>query len=273
MKNFRPLLLENLHVESPGLEVLRLCVNQHLPETDWVRTHRHDYSQCLFYLSGHGIQQVDGRNYSVSAGSLIYVPAGIPHAFEKQSPRVPLCLVVDLKINEEGQDQRPESRLNTEDLTMVRQRLSWLMSISEVSNDLALRAREAAAVLDVAGILMATAMGSINKSRARPMSDKLLRLIRKGDLQRLSTENLVNNVGLQKDHLNRVLKRECGLTVSQLLAEARLDKAKVLLSDPELQIQDAGNGAGFEDRNYFARWFRKQTGQSPRDWRNDLFAR
>lgn len=273
MKNFRPILLEDLHVESPGLEVIRLCINQHLPETDWVRTHRHEYSQCLFYLSGHGIQQVDGRNYSVSAGSLIYVPAGVPHAFEKQSPRVPLCLVLDFKLVDAGQVKQTESRLNAEDLTMVRQRLSWLMSASEIQDDLALQAREAATVLDVAGILLGAAMGSNNNSRVKPMSDKILRVIRKGDLQTLSAESLVQEVGLQKDHLNRVLKRECGLTASQLLAEARLDQAKVLLSDPKLQIQDAGNGAGFDDRNYFARWFRKQTGQSPRDWRNELFAR
>ncbi len=98
MKNFRPLLLEDLQVESSGLEVLRLCVNQHLPEVEWVKAHRHDFSQCLLYLSGHGIQQVDGTNYTVSAGSLISVPSGILHAFEKRSLRVPLCLAVDYRF-------------------------------------------------------------------------------------------------------------------------------------------------------------------------------
>ena len=272
MKNFRPLLLENLHVESTGLEVKRLCVNQHLPEAEWVRAHRHDFSQCLLYLSGHGIQQVDGTNYSVSAGSLISVPAGVAHAFEKRSPRVPLCLVVDFNISDPGQVQRPVSRLNAEDLTVVRQRLSWLMSVSEIRDDIAIQAREAATVLDVAGILLGAAIGSIKSNKARPMREKIRRLISSGDLQSTTVRHLVEQVGLQKDHLNRLLKRECGLTVSQLLAEVRLEKAKALLADSQLQIQDAGNGAGFEDRNYFARWFRMQTGRSPREWRHELLA-
>ena len=115
-------------------------------------------------------------------------------------------------------------------------------------------------------------MGSAKRIVTRPVSDKIHRAIQKGDLQSLTLTDLIEKIGLQKDHLNRVLKRECGLTVSQLLSEARLEKAKSLLSDPNLQIQDAGSGAGFEGRNYFARWFRKQTGQSPRDWRNDLLS-
>ena len=271
MKNFRPLLFEDLQVESPGLEVFRLCVNQHLPEAEWVRTHRHDFSQCLLYLSGHGIQQVDSRNYSVSAGSLICVPAGVSHAFEKRSQRVPLCLVVDFRISDSGQSNQAVSRLNAEDLTIVRQRLSWLMAVSGTRDNLAIQAREAATVLDVTGILLGTAGGSLKSNRAQPVSDKIHRLITRGDLQALTVGYLVEQSGLQKDHLNRMLKRECGLTTGQLLAEARLEKAKALLSDPQLQIQDAGSGSGFEDRNYFARWFRKQTGQSPREWRHELF--
>lgn len=249
--------------------MLRLCVNQHLPEVEWVQTHRHDFSQCLLYLSGHGLQQVDGENYSVSAGSLLCVPAGVPHAFEKRSPQVPLCLVVDFQIADSAVTMQPVSRLNAEDLTLMRQRLSWLMSVSETRKDIAIQAREAAAVLDVAGILLAVALGSLKNKLARPVSDKVRRAIKNGELQTMTLANLMEQIGLQKDHLNRVLKRECGLTLSQLLAEARLEKAKTLLCNLKLQVQEAGSAAGFEDRNYFARWFRKQTGLSPRDWRNE----
>jgi len=247
---------------------LRLCVNQHLPELEWVRSHRHDFAQCLLYLSGHGIQQVDGRNYPVNAGSLVCVPSGCPHAFEKQSPRVPLCLVVDFRVSACRQALQAVSRLNAADLSLVRQRLSWLMAVAGTRDDTALQAREAAAVLDVAGILLGLAAGSIHSNKARPVSDKIRRLISAGDLRSVTIGYLVEEVGLQRYHLNRVLKRECGLTVGQLLAEARLEKAKVLLSDPGLQIQDVGGDVGFVDRNYFARWFRKQAGQSPREWRN-----
>ena len=268
MKNFRPLLLEDLKVESPGLKVLRLCVNQHLPEVDWVQTHCHEFSQFLLYLSGHGVQQVDGINYSVNAGSLIYAPAGVPHAFEKRSQRIPLCLVIDIKIPEPQSVSLISGRLSAQDITLVRQRLSWLMSLAGSVSDFAMQAREAAAVLDLAGVLMTVAMGASNNRGIHPISDKLRRAISDGDLQMMTVAYLVEQVGVQKDHLNRIMKRECGLTVGQLLAQTRLKKAKVLLSETGCQVQDAGGEVGFEDRNYFARWFRKQTGLSPREWRD-----
>ncbi len=269
MKNFRPLLLEDLQVESPGLEVLRICVNQHLPEVEWVRSHRHGFAQSLLYLSGHGIQQVGGRNYPVNTGSLVCVPAGCPHSFEKRSPRIPLCLVLDFRISNSRQSLRPVSRLSGGGLSSLRQRLSWLMSLVDTGDDIAVQAREAATVLDVAGILLEAATGSIARPKSHVLSDKVRRLIRVGDLCSLTIGDLVERMGLQQDHLNRVLKRECGLTVGQILAEAKLERAKVLLSDPTMQVQAAGSGVGFGDRNYFARWFRKQTGQSPREWRRD----
>lgn len=264
-------MLEDLQVESAGLEVLRLCVNQHLPEAEWVRTHRHDFSQCLFYLSGHGVQQVEGQNHPVGAGSLITVTAGMSHAFEKRSERDPLCLVVDFRLLGSTQQVRhTATRLHGQDVTLIRQRLSWLMSKNDCDNhdkDLAVQAREAATLLDVTGILLGHALGSSGNQAARPVSEKIQSAIRKGDLQCLSLADLIEASGLQKDHLNRVLKKESGLTLNQMLDEYRLEKAKALLVDPERPVQGVGVLIGFIDGNYFARWFRKQTGQSPGQWR------
>ncbi|MFK5922866.1 MAG: AraC family transcriptional regulator [Verrucomicrobiota bacterium] len=272
MKNFRPLLLEDLQVESAGLEVLRLCVNQHLPEAEWVRRHRHDFSQCLFYLSGHGVQQVEGTNHSVSAGSLITVTAGTSHAFEKRSERDPLCLVVDFRLLAKTQQvPHVSTRLHGQDVTLIRQRLSWLMLKNDRDHDVALQAREAATLLDVTGILLGHALGTAGNKTATPVSEKIHSIIRKGDLPCLCLADLIGQSGLQKDHLNRVLKKESGLTLNQMLDEYRLEKAKIFLSDPERQVQQAGAAIGFIDGNYFARWFRKQTGQSPGQWRKLRF--
>ncbi|MCF6312183.1 MAG: AraC family transcriptional regulator [Verrucomicrobiales bacterium] len=267
MKNFRPLLLEDLQVDSSGLQVLRLCVNQHLPEAEWVNRHRHDFCQCLLYLTGHGVQRLAGKSHAVRAGSLIYVPDGVTHSFEKQGERTPLCMVVDFQVEDRAELQAGLSSLHTEDIAVLRQRLSWLMTATEQRGGVALKAREAAMVLDVTGILLAAVTGEGRGRASTPLSDKVRDWIRDGDLQTMSLASLVEQSGIQKDHLNRVLKRECGLTLGQLLAEYRLQQAKQALADAHLLIQEVGSEVGFEDSNYFARWFRQQTGYSPRTWR------
>ena len=72
--------------------------------------------------------------------------------------------------------------------------------------------------------------------------------------------------GYQPDYLNRKLKRETGIGLRALRDRLRLEAAQKSLRD-DRSIADAATSAGFDDPNYFARWFRKQTGRTPSDWR------
>jgi AraC family L-rhamnose operon transcriptional activator RhaR len=77
---------------------------------------------------------------------------------------------------------------------------------------------------------------------------------------------VVQQSGYHRDHLNRLLKKETGLTLGQLRAQQRLAKAKELLSNG-VQVGNAAAMVGLPDQSYFARWFRRQTGQLPSRWR------
>ena len=76
----------------------------------------------------------------------------------------------------------------------------------------------------------------------------------------------IRRSGYQRDHLNRLVKKETGLTLGQYRAQLRLAKAKELL-DGGAKIAPTGAAIGLADQGYFARWFRRQTGQTPSAWR------
>jgi AraC-like DNA-binding protein len=71
--------------------------------------------------------------------------------------------------------------------------------------------------------------------------------------------------GYHPDHLNRKLKREVGLGLRALRDRQRLENAQAALRTAP-SIGEAASRAGFDDPNYFARWFRRQTGQTPSEW-------
>ncbi|HEY1108348.1 MAG TPA: helix-turn-helix domain-containing protein [Opitutaceae bacterium] len=45
----------------------------------------------------------------------------------------------------------------------------------------------------------------------------------------------------------------------------RLEAAQSALQSAPT-IAEAAERSGFDDPNYFARWYRRQTGQTPREW-------
>ena len=54
------------------------------------------------------------------------------------------------------------------------------------------------------------------------------------------------------------------------LSEYRIDKAKELLAQPTVNIKDIGRKVGYPDANYFAKVFRRITGQSPSEYRGSI---
>jgi AraC family L-rhamnose operon transcriptional activator RhaR len=79
---------------------------------------------------------------------------------------------------------------------------------------------------------------------------------------------LARRVGLQKDYLNRLVRRACGLTLGQWRDRELLRAAESKLRRG-LTVIDVAGELGFNDSSYFARWFRKQTGLTPVQWRGN----
>jgi AraC family L-rhamnose operon transcriptional activator RhaR len=78
---------------------------------------------------------------------------------------------------------------------------------------------------------------------------------------------LAKRVGLQKDYLNRLVRRATGLTLGQWRDRELLRAAEASLRQGR-RVAVVASDLGFSDANYFARWFRKQTGLSPSHWSN-----
>ena len=61
--------------------------------------------------------------------------------------------------------------------------------------------------------------------------------------------------------------REYGKTIMEDLAEIRMEKAKRMLADSSASVSSIADACGFPDSGYFSKRFRKHTGLSPTEWR------
>jgi AraC-like DNA-binding protein len=51
------------------------------------------------------------------------------------------------------------------------------------------------------------------------------------------------------------------------LGEGIVEKAKAMMLDPRINVKDIGIACGYSDSNYFARVFKRITGQTPSEYR------
>ena len=60
------------------------------------------------------------------------------------------------------------------------------------------------------------------------------------------------------------------MNFSAYLNDYRIAKAKELMSTTDLGVKDVSYACGYADSSYFARVFKRQTGQTPSDYRLTL---
>ena len=265
MKNYRPLLLQNLGIALPSLRVHRLRLNHHMPEPVWT-THAHDHGQLLIYLSGRGRQQMGERAYDCRPGSVVHVEAGQTHAYSKQMQRAPMILVIDLDLEVTRATAHPVSLLPSADLTRVLASLRKLLAIRMPEHRESMLAT-AALVLEILdrALLAAGWLRPVNRFSERggkALTQFTTRLLERMNGAEVTLEDIAKHAGYELEQLNRKLKSECGLTLGQLRSRYRLQRAQTLIRQgyPMLSVAER---VGIPDNNYFSRWFRQQTGMTP----------
>jgi len=85
-----------------------------------------------------------------------------------------------------------------------------------------------------------------------------------------SVETLAESLHMSRVQLYRKLKAISDQTPSQLIRTFRLEKAKALLANEELNISEIAYEVGYSDPNYFIRQFTKVYKQSPNTFRKNL---
>lgn len=99
------------------------------------------------------------------------------------------------------------------------------------------------------------------------MLERLRELLRyESDLGEVDLERLARRLGLGARSLQRRLQ-ERGASLSQLLDEARREKALEALRVPEVDVKELAHRLGFSERSAFQRAFKRWTGLTPIQYR------
>lgn len=227
---------------------------------------------------GQAFEYLPGQSVLVPAHSLMSID--FPEA-EEQNPTQCLALAFDAlslrnildRLNEhyprqEGQlwqvDLRNVHLYNSPELCTSINKIVALCTSNSAAKDILLD-------LQLQELLIHLCQAQNIQKRAEEKSPLLLALIayiRKHLSSAIDIDALAKEVALSRSSLYRFFKRELGLSPQQLIVAERLKKAKELLQNKELKIQEVAFASGFEDGNYFARLFKQLEGISPSEYRS-----
>ncbi|MCA5962258.1 helix-turn-helix transcriptional regulator [Blautia sp. RD014234] len=87
--------------------------------------------------------------------------------------------------------------------------------------------------------------------------------------QKIEINELADYIGVNRSYLTSSFKKAIGCSPQEYLVNLRMEKARSLLKNTDMQINAIANSVGYVDQLAFSKIFKQHYGMSPRAYREE----
>ncbi len=225
-----------------------------------------------YIISGQGILNMDGIEYPIQAGDFCMI-SDHKHCEYYANPADPYHKIW---VNCRGKLNQHICQGLHLDLAFIIQHLpqaeKHIRSIHQALADpsLQLHEREAACASQLLHLLSDVYNErQMEKSKQQKhMPDTILKYIDDHICESLTLEDVEKEFFISHTHLSRLFRQEYGVSPYQYIILQRINLARSMLANTNLPISAIAMQLAFSDAHYFSYAFKKETGYTPRQYRN-----
>ena len=108
------------------------------------------------------------------------------------------------------------------------------------------------------------------KEEKVPVIEQIITEIQEHYTENITLTELAKKYGISVGYLSSLIKENVGLSYSDYVTARRIQKAKELLEDERLSMEQIAEQTGFRDHFYFIKVFKKHTGITPGQYRKHM---
>lgn len=112
--------------------------------------------------------------------------------------------------------------------------------------------------------------GELLQEERGSVSEMIASYIRENYMYELSMQELARRMNYSEAYFCKLFKQSFGQNFISYLTDIRIEEAKRLLEQPTMNVKEVGRFVGYGDANYFAKVFKRSTGQSPTEYRQSI---
>jgi AraC-like DNA-binding protein len=238
----------------------------------------HGYHLLHYVLSGKGVFHCRGKEYRLEAGAAFFIYPGelVRYDADPESPWAYRWIgykggqVDELLARLDITPQKPvfQNAYNSKTCSLFR-RIERVLGKGEPSCDLQASGWQRLILADLVGHRQRTETSPPEpEAQITRQVEQAIRWLTLQYSQQISIEHLAQTLGYHRTHLSKMFKQHTGLSPMQFLLKIRMERARLLLSEP-LTVEQVAASVGFPDALYFSKQFKKWYGQAPTDYRHN----
>jgi len=252
--------------------------------------HRHDFFEVLYLLKGSGYHVIDTNKYEIKPPCVFFMSPGQAHKLELSNDIEGFIFIFTADfylLNRSNQntliefpffytihqDNPPLLLKNENDIRFLES--LFRQSISEIRDAVESNTEMLRSILDL--ILTTCAAryevtkNLLNKGKGQILVKRFFHLVEENHQKNLSMSDYSGMIGITPNHLTQTVKLLTGKTSSQIVKAKQLLEIKRLLVHTNLSVSEIANQLNFEDQSYFTKFFKRETGITPIQYRTDSF--
>jgi AraC family transcriptional regulator, transcriptional activator of pobA len=255
---------------------------------DWtIRAHRHrNLFQILLIARGGGDMNYEASTLTFEAPAAILVPATVAHGFHFRPNETEGWVVSFTEDVAEELGDRSGAALarlksvaatpivpladpaEVERLSSLCRELHEERFLAREGFRIAMRGLLALIAIEVVRLAVSRARsGMVTLKPADPVVEALRHLVEEHFRKERMLGFYAEKLNMTPDRLNDHVKRATGVTAGHLIRQRVLTEAKRQLVFTSQAIHEIAYDLAFSDPSHFARFFRKQTGTTPHEFR------
>ena len=277
MSNERYLMMES-DIKNLSFQLESITKSKY--DSDWHSTlHTHPFTELFYVVDGKGEFNIQSQRFPVKASGFVIINPQVEHT-ELSSPDEPLEYIV-LGINglsfsnltPVSEGGHPFSFFNLRDEqkdilrylnAMVQEATSQQMSYELVCHNLL----EILLIKILRHQHFDLEVGK--QSKATKDISFIKHYLETYYHESIQLEDLASMTHLSRFYISHSFKKEIGMSPMEYLIDIRIKESKILLRTTNYSISQVADIVGFTTPTYFSKQFRKSTGISPTDYREQF---
>ena len=274
MSNERYLMMES-DIKSLSFQLESITKSKY--DSDWHSTlHTHPFTELFYVVDGKGEFNIQGQRFPVKANDFVIINPQVEHT-ELSSPDESLEYIV-LGINglsfsnltpvSEGGHPFSFFNLRDEQKDILRYLNAMVQEATSQSMSYELVCHNLLEILLIKILRHQHFDLEVGKqSKATKDISFIKHYLETYYHESIQLEDLASMTHLSRFYISHSFKKEIGMSPMEYLIDIRIKESKILLRTTNYSISQVADIVGFTTPTYFSKQFRKSTGISPTDYR------
>ncbi len=249
--------------------------------------HRHDYYELLFIEDGAGKHIIDYESYEIKPPAFYFLSKGQIHfwrlnkALSGKAILFPREFLIPpaTSFNHEGDlavfnglSKAPYVCVDNDNLPKIHELLNNIKEEFSRKSDCSLSMLRAYVHILLTNLfrIYAKEQNENFMDNSNAMVREFRQLVTENYLSLRSVQEYADMIGISATHLRDTVKDITGYSPGQLIRQEIIFEAKRRLANTEATTALIGYALNFEDTSYFSRFFKRETGKTPSNYREEV---